>query len=117
MSQKMKAALTGALAGIANGFFGSGGGMVLIPMFLHFLKMDERKTFATSVFVIAPLSAVSALIYFLRGSLELSAAWPYLLGGLIGGFVGGKLFKNVSLDLLRRAFGIMMIYGGVRAFL
>ena len=113
----MKGALTGALAGIANGFFGSGGGMVLIPMFLHFLKMDERKCFATSVFVIAPLSAVSAIIYYFRGGLELYSAWPYLLGGLMGGFLGGKLFKNVSLDLLRRAFGIMMIYGGVRAFL
>lgn len=117
MSQKLKAALTGGLAGIANGFFGSGGGMVLIPMFLRFLKMDERKCFATSVFVIAPISAVSAVIYFLRGSLDITAAWPYLLGGVIGGFVGGKVFKNVSLDLLRRAFGLMMIYGGIRTFL
>lgn len=117
MLQKKKAALTGALAGLANGFFGSGGGMVLIPMFLHYLKMDERKCFATSVFVIAPMCAVSALIYFLRGSFDISAALPYLVGGLFGGFVGGKIFKNISLDLLRKAFGLMMIYGGVRAFL
>jgi len=114
---KTKAAITGALAGIANGFLGAGGGMVIVPMFLNWLKIDERKTFATSVFVIAPLCAVSAAIYFLRGTICPNHTLPYLVGGLIGGFTGGLFFEKVPIGLLRKAFGIMMIYGGLRALL
>ena len=117
MNDRTKAAVTGALAGIANGFFGSGGGMIIVPLFLLWLKLDERKAFATSVFVIAPLCAVSAVVYFLRGTVCLSDALPYLIGGLAGGFIGGRIFKKIPLGLLRAGFGIMMVYGGIRSLL
>jgi len=115
--QKIKSAVTGILAGLTNGLLGAGGGMILIPLFLHWLKMDERKTFATSVCVILPLCIISATVYFLKGNLDISSALPYLLGGLIGGFISGKIFKTISLDLLRRAFGIIIIIGGIRALI
>ena len=117
MKNSTKAAVTGALAGLANGFFGSGGGMIIIPLFLRWLKLDERQAFATSVFAIAPMCAASAAIYFLQGAFCFSDALPFLIGGLAGGFLGGLVFKKIPLGLLRTAFGIMMIYGGIRSLL
>lgn len=117
MSQKIKSAVTGGLAGIINGFLGAGGGMIIIPLFLRWLKMDERKAFATSVFVILPMCIVSSVIYFAKGSLSLTAAMPYLIGGLGGGFIAGCIFKKIPLDFIRRAFGLLIIYGGIKAFL
>ena len=44
-------------------------------------------------------------------------ALPYLLGGLAGGFLGGKLFTKVPAVWLRRLFGAFLVYGGVRYLL
>ncbi len=112
-----KYAVTGALAGAANGFFGSGGGLFLVPLFTCWLGMQQKKAFATSVAVILPLSALSLIVYFLRGSLDFGFALPYLLGGLAGGIISGCVFRKMPVTLLRRAFGLLLLYGGVRAVL
>lgn len=67
--------------------------------------------------MILPLSLVSAGIYWFRGGLELDAAWPYLLGGFLGGILSGRVFQKVPLTWLRRAFALLILYGGVRAAL
>lgn len=115
LSDNTKALLAGAGAGLANGFFGGGGGMVLIPLLTRWCALEERKAFATSVAIILPLCMLSSVIYLLRGGLELSAALPYLVGGLIGGFAGGKFFRKMNVDWLRRLFALFLLYGGVRA--
>ena len=110
-------ALAGAAAGVVNGFFGGGGGQVLVPMLAGKCALEQRKSFATSVAVIAPLCALSAGIYWFRGDLELTAALPYLIGGGVGGWAGGKWFKGVRMGWLRRGFGLLLIYGGVKNLL
>ena len=78
------AALAGGAAGLVNGFFGGGGGMVLVPLLAGKCGLERRSAFASSVAIILPLCALSAVIYFARGQLELLTALPYLLGGLLG---------------------------------
>jgi len=109
--------LAGGAAGLANGFFGGGGGSVLVPLLTRCCGLDQRRAFATSVAVILPLCMLSAAVYFLRGGLELGTAWPYLVGGTAGGWLGGRLFKGTRVDWLRRGFGLLLIYGGVRYLL
>lgn len=117
MSRKkwLAPALSGGAAGLVNGFFGGGGGMVLVPLLTGRCGLDQRKAFATSVAIILPLCALSSVIYFFRGGLELMAALPYLVGGLAGGYAGGKLFRNLNMDWLRRAFALLILYGGVKS--
>ena len=114
MHSRWKYALAGALAGLANGFFGGGGGSVLVPALTRLCGMEQRRAFATSVAVILPLCVLSVVIYFARGALVLTRAMPYVLGGAVGGLLGGKLFRGVKVEWLRRAFGLLLIYGGVR---
>lgn len=114
---RWKLAAAGAMGGLANGLFGSGGGLFLVPLLTRWIQMEERKAFATSVGVILPLSLVSAGIYFFKGAVDFSAAWPYLLGGFLGGILSGRVFKKVPVGWLRRGFGLLMVYGGVRAVL
>ncbi|WP_300268498.1 TSUP family transporter [uncultured Flavonifractor sp.] len=111
----LRPALAGGAAGLVNGFFGGGGGMVLVPLLVLWCGLDQRKAFATSVAVILPLCALSAAIYLFRGGVDFTAAIPYLAGGLLGGLLGGKLFKRLNMVWLRRLFALLLLYGGVRA--
>ncbi len=117
MGEKQKYLAAGALAGLANGFFGAGGGVVLVPLLLGWIGLDEKKAFATSVFIILPISALSAVLYWRQGRLDLLAALPYLVGGFAGGLLCGKLYHRLPALFLRRAFGALLIVGGVRAVL
>lgn len=117
MTDKMKCAAAGALAGALNGFFGAGGGMVLVPVFIRWVRMEERRAFATSIFVILPLCAVSAAVYLLKFQIDSALFTPYLIGGLIGGAAGGHIFKKIPAALLHRVFGLLLIYGGIRSIL
>ena len=111
----LRPALAGGAAGLVNGFFGGGGGMVLVPLLAGWCGLGQRKAFATSVAIILPLCGLSAIIYLFRGGVELTTALPYLLGGLIGGWIGGTIFKHINMVWLRRLFALLLLYGGVRS--
>ncbi|MCQ2419441.1 MAG: sulfite exporter TauE/SafE family protein [Clostridia bacterium] len=112
-----KAAIAGALAGLVNGLFGAGGGMVLVPLMERNKLLKPREIFASAIAVMLPISAVSFLIYYLRGSVDFTAALPYLLGGAAGGLLGGLLYRKIPTKLLHRALGLFILWGGIRCFL
>ena len=112
---KFRSAVAGGAAGLANGFFGGGGGMLLVPLLTRWCGLDQRQAFATSIAVILPLCALSSAIYWLRGGLDFMLAMPYLLGGVLGGFLGGRMFKKLNMVWLRRAFALLILYGGAKA--
>lgn len=117
MSDRLKYLICGISAGLVNGFFGGGGGMVLVPLLTRFVGLEPKKSFATCVAIILPISAVSACVYFWRVGIDFALALPYIIGGSVGGFVGGRIFKNISASLLRRVFALLVLYGGVRCLL
>ena len=117
MRMPVKYAVASILAGAANGCFGGGGGMVLVPLLNGWCGLAGKQAFATCVAAILPLSAVSAAVYLLRQPFDWAAALPYLIGGLVGGLVGGRLFRRVSVTWLRGLFAAFLLYGGVRYLL
>ena len=112
---RLRSAAAGGAAGLANDFFGGGGGMLLVPLLTRWCGLEQRRAFATSIAIILPLCALSSVIYWFRGGLDFGLALPYLAGGLLGGFVGGRVFKKLNMVWLRRAFALLILYGGVKA--
>ena len=109
--------MAAGLAGIVNGLFGGGGGMVLLPLLGKEKSLAGRALFANSVAIILPICMVSVAASALRGTLPLMQALPYCLGGLIGGMVGGKLFKKLPPRWLKRTFALFLLYAGIRYLL
>ncbi|MBQ8830696.1 MAG: sulfite exporter TauE/SafE family protein [Oscillospiraceae bacterium] len=117
MNFPIKCAIIGAAAGIVNGIFGAGGGMILVPLLSKWAGLDYKSALATSVAVILPVSVSSALVYIFGHGFDFLSAVPYALGGLLGGFIGGRVFKKVSVKWMRRIFALFVIYGGVKNLL
>ena len=74
MQAKAKYAVSGALAGAVNGLFGGGGGMVLVPLLSGWCGMEGKRSFATCVAVILPLSAVWRAVWW-AGGCSAASAW------------------------------------------
>ncbi len=117
MTKRGRCRAAGALAGTVNGLFGGGGGIPLVVLLRSWAGLPDKTAFATCVAVILPFCLVSVLVYALRGALPLAEALPYLAGGLAGGFLGGRLFKNVPNVWLRRVFALFLLYGAARYLL
>lgn len=109
--------LSGALAGFLNGFFGAGGGMLLVPLFIWLVKLEDKAAFSSAIAVMLPLSVVSLVVYGLHESLPLRDALPYLLGGAGGGVLAGMLFQKIPARALHLIFGVVILAGGLRLIL
>ena len=109
--------LAGAAAGLANGLFGGGGGMVFLPVLSRWSSLSQRKLYATCVGVIFPVCLVSAAIYIWQGGVSLPEALPSLAGGLVGGWLGGKLYGRISTKFLKWLFAAFLFYAGVKYLL
>ena len=79
--KNLKFILTGAAAGLLNGLFGAGGGMVVVPM-LHKDGLPAERAHATSIAVILPLSIASSVLYLTRGYLNVMSAVKFIPLGL-----------------------------------
>ncbi len=112
-----KCLVAGGLAGLLNGLFGAGGGLILVPLFIGWMQMEEKQAFATSIAVILPLSIVSYVLFCQQGGNVWKDALPYLLGGIVGGGLSVKLFRNISTIWLHRLFGVLILYGAIKAVL
>lgn len=91
--------------------------MVFLPILSRWGGLEQRKLYATCVGVIFPVCLVSAAVYMFRGVVSLRTALPYLIGGAVGGFFGGKLYGKVSTKFLRWLFAAFLFYAGVKYLL
>ena len=104
----------GIAAGTVNGLFGGGGGMILVPILTHYTRIEETKVFPCSVSIILPICIISLCAQLLDGKLPFREAWPYLVGGAIGGFLSGYAGNKIPTKYLHRILGILILWGGVR---
>ena len=113
MNEKNKMRLLGGLVGIANGFFGSGGGIIAVPM-LKKAGFEAKKAHAGSLTLTLPLSVISALFYMGNGSFQWQSAVELIPFGLAGAVLGTFLMKKIPVRLLSGIFGLLLVIAGVR---
>ena len=114
MRQTFRLLIAGGAAGRICGLFGAGGGMVLVPLLIHFCHMESKTAFASSLSIMLPISLVTLFSYHLTTGLPLQESVPYLAGGFAGGIAAGIFYKKIPTVLLHRAMGILILWGGIR---
>lgn len=106
--------LAGAGAGIVNGMFGAGGGMLLIPLLSLLTDLDESEIFPSSISIILPICFVSLWISANGQPIPWGTALPYLAGSAAGGVLAGIFGKRIPVIWLHRILGALIIWGGLR---
>ena len=104
--------LAGSLIGFINGFFGGGGGMILVPALTFFLKKQPKIAHATALLIILPMSIVSSILYASFGNFDTSIGVPVIIGTTVGGAVGSIILPKLSSKIVVVSFAIVMIIAG-----
>ncbi|MCL1862106.1 MAG: sulfite exporter TauE/SafE family protein [Defluviitaleaceae bacterium] len=112
--KNIKTISIGLIVGFANGLFGAGGGSILVPALQKFMGMETKKSHATALSVILPLSVVSAAIYIWGVDVEWRVVLFVSLGGVVGGIIGAKILNKLAAWWIHIIFGVLLAVGAVR---
>lgn len=106
--------LTGLLSGVANGLFGGGGGMILVPMLIYVLQLNPKIAHASAIFLILPLSITSGIFYASFGTFNPRIGLPTCLGVVLGGALGALALSKFSSKWIMIVFAIVMAVAGCK---
>lgn len=107
---KRQIILTGFLVGLAAGYFGIGGGFLVVPALIHAIPgLNMIDAIGTSLLPVSTFSSVTAARYSLSGEINLPVTILFVLGGMIGGLYGTRISSKVPIDTLKQVFAIILI--------
>jgi len=107
--------LVGIFIGTMSGFFGIGGGMILVPILLV-LGFNIKDAIGISIVQMVFSSIYGSYLNHKKGSLIIGEGIFVGLGGFIGGFIGGYVTDNIPDAWLHFTFFGLLIYALFRLF-
>jgi uncharacterized membrane protein YfcA len=78
----------GFAVGLFSGFFGIGGGFLIVPGLVLATGMPVRAAIGTSLVAITAFGAATALSYAISGFVDWTLAGLFVIGGVAGGIAG-----------------------------
>ena len=110
-------ALAGVVVGIFAALFGVGGGLLMVPFIVLVLDEGQHVAEGTSLLVMIATALVGALAHTRRGYVDWKGAGVVGVAGIAGAVAGALLALGTSGDVLRRAFGVVLVVVGLRLIL
>lgn len=112
-NQALPLILLGLLIGVITGLLGAGGGFLIIPSLVLFLKLPMKTAVGTSLLLIA----INSLFGFLFSLKQFEYNWPLIIAftvlAVAGIFAGSKLAEKISGRSLKKGFGWFVLIMGI----
>ena len=99
----------GFAVGFASGFFGIGGGFLIVPGLLFSTGVCMIKAVGTSLIAVGTFGVAAAATYAFSSLVDPIISVLYVLGGVAGGYIGAKIASSMPRGLLRKVFAIIII--------
>jgi uncharacterized protein len=107
--------LIGLAAGMLSGLVGVGGGIVIVPALMFFLGFSQLQAQGTSLgLLLLPIGIFAVLNYYNKGHIDVKVVLVMAVAFLLGGWIGSKIALNISQDLLRKIFAIVLFYTAIK---
>ena len=105
-------------AGIASGFIGIGGGIVIIPALIYFLGLSQFEAQGVSLtLMLPPIGILAFYNYYQQGHLSKELIVFALVMGIafvVGGFIGSKISLKTPIHWVKIIFGSAMFYVSIK---
>jgi uncharacterized protein len=100
---------TGFLTGALSGFFGIGGGFLIVPGLMFATAMPIINAVGSSLVAVTVFGATAAFNYARSGLIDWRLATVFILGGLFGGLAGGRAAKALG----ARRGALNLVFAGI----
>jgi uncharacterized membrane protein YfcA len=91
-----RVAATGLGAGMLAGFFGIGGGFLIVPGLMLASGMEIIYAIGTSLFSVGAFALTTAANYAISGLIDWRVAAEFIGGGILGGWLGATLAGRLA---------------------
>jgi uncharacterized membrane protein YfcA len=108
--------LIGLASGIISGM-GIGGGAILIPALIIFVKPEQHIVQSVNLLFFIPTAIVALIIHIKNKSIDFKTSIPIVIFGLIGSYLGSRLAMTISGPTLRKTFAVFLLAIAVYEFM
>lgn len=106
----------GLLAGFASGFFGVGGGVIIVPLLLLLARFPQKLASGTSLAAIAPAAVAGLTGYAVAGTVDWIAGTIIAVGSIVGAQIGAWLLAKLPVAWIRWIFIVVLLTVVVQLF-
>jgi uncharacterized membrane protein YfcA len=105
----------GLIIGFVGAVLGIGGGFLLVPMLIYFLRVPTATVIGTSMMLTMITMASATLLHAVDNHLvDAVLALPLMIGGVIGAQFGARTGQKMRGERLRLLLGLMVLSVGMR---
>jgi uncharacterized membrane protein YfcA len=105
----LRALPAGGGVGLLTGFFGVGGGFLIVPVLVLLFGLTMQTAVGTSLLVIALTSATGLAAHLATGDLDWLVTGAFAAGGIAGALAGSRSSAHVSASRLKEGFAVLVI--------
>ena len=91
-----KVIIFGFATGLLSGFFGIGGGFLIVPALVASTSMPIYRAIGTSLVAVAAFGVTTAANYAASGLLDWPLAASFIAGGIVGSMLGATAARKLS---------------------
>ena len=99
--------------GLASGFLGIGGGLVVVPILAEIIGLPIHLAVATSMLTMIFTSISSVSTHIMLGNVRIDYAIPLIIGILLGAQGGARTARHLKSTALERVFAVFIIGIGI----
>ena len=111
-------AIVGLFGGFIAGTLGVGGGIIIVPALVFIMGMTQHQAQGTSLaMMLAPIGILAVINYYRSGYVNFKFAIVLMTAFILGGYFGSLFAVHLSDLWLKRIFGALMIFVGIRMIL
>jgi uncharacterized membrane protein YfcA len=103
--------LIGLASGIVSGM-GIGGGTILIPALVLFVKPGQHIAQSVNLLFFIPTAIIALIIHIKNKRIDFKMALPIILAGIGGAFLGSRLALSLPGPMLKKIFGVFLLVMG-----
>jgi len=109
----LRCAGIGLIAGGLSGLLGIGGGVIMVPAFVYFVRMEVKSAIATSLVCVGLFAIPGAITHSLLGHVDWRVAAALIVGAIPGARVGASLAIRASDRRLRVTVATFLAFTAV----
>ena len=105
----------GLTAGVCAGMFGIGGGLIIVPALIFFMKLKELEAIGTSLAaLIPPVGLLGAVEYYRNGLMNWKWAVAIGIGIFLGAYFGARIMISLPQGVIRKLYASFLIIVAIR---